>query len=65
MTALRTTRISTCLNQDNTGTVAIIFQDCLSATASDSDTATAEQHFFALYNQLRHQIGQPATNQRF
>jgi hypothetical protein len=58
--------IETCLNQDNNGTVALIFQDCLTSTASDNDAATAaKQHFWTLYNQLRAQIGQPQTTQQF
>ena len=54
--------INTCLNQANTGTIAIIFQGCLSATASDSNASTAaKQHFFTLYKQLRSQVGQPPS----
>jgi hypothetical protein len=57
--------INNCLNQANSGTVAFIFQSCLSSTASDSKAATAsKQHFFALYNRLRHKIGLPAVNQQ-
>lgn len=58
--------INNCLNQANNGVFAIIFQGCLSSTAADSNASTAaKQHFFTLYNQLRQQIGQPATNQSF
>ena len=58
--------ISTCLNQANDGTVAIIFQSCLTSTGSDASIATAaKQQFFTLYNQLRQQIGQPSTSQPF
>lgn len=58
--------ISTCLNQANSGTVAFIFQSCLSSTATDSNAATsAKQQFLSLYNELRHQIGQPATGTQF
>ena len=58
--------INNCLNQANNGVVAIIFQGCLSSTAAGSNASTAaKQHFFTLYNQLRQQIGQPATNQSF
>lgn len=54
--------ISNCLNQANTGTVAFIFKSCLDSTAANSQAATnAKQHFLALYNQLRSQLGQPAT----
>jgi hypothetical protein len=58
--------ISTCLNEANTGTVAYIFQSCLSATAADSNAATsAKQRFLADYNALRRQIGQPAISVQF
>jgi len=58
--------ISTCLNQANDGTVAIIFQSCLTSTGSDASVANAaKQQFSTLYNQLRRQIGQPSTNQPF
>jgi hypothetical protein len=58
--------ISTCLNQANDGTVAIIFQSCLTSTGSDASIAnTAKQQFFTLYNQLRQQIGKPSTSQPF
>ena len=58
--------ISNCLNQANNGTVAYIFQGCLSSTAADSNTATAsKQQFTSLYNKLRQRIGQPATSEQF
>jgi hypothetical protein len=58
--------ISTCLNQANTGTVAYIFQSCLSSTSSGSTAATsAKQRFLAAYNALRRQIGQPAISVQF
>ncbi len=58
--------ISTCLNEANNGTVAYIFQSCLSSTAPDSQAATAaKQHFQMLDNQLRQSIGLPAATQPF
>jgi hypothetical protein len=58
--------ISTCLNQANDGTVAFIFQGCLTSTSSGAGIANAaKQQFFTLYNQLRQQIGQPSTDQSF
>jgi len=58
--------ISNCLNQANTGTIALIFKSCLNSTAASSQAAsTAKQRFLALYNQLRSQIGQPATSPQF
>jgi hypothetical protein len=58
--------ISTCLNQANTGTVAYIFQSCLSSTSAHSTAATnAKQQFLAAYNALRRQIGQRAISVQF
>jgi hypothetical protein len=58
--------ISNCLNQANSGTFAIIFEGCLTSTGSAAGTATAaKQHFLSLYNQLRRQVGEPATSQQF
>lgn len=58
--------ISTCLNEANTGTVAIIFQSCLTSTAPDSQAATtAKQHFQTLYNRLRQSMGLPPASQQF
>ena len=58
--------INTCLNQANTGTVAFIFQSCLTSTAPDSQAATAaKQHFLTAYNRLRRSIGLPPTRQQF
>jgi hypothetical protein len=58
--------ISTCLNQANNGTEALIFQGCLSSTAADTQAAaTAKQQFHTLDNQLRQSIGLPSTNQPF
>jgi hypothetical protein len=58
--------ISTCLNEANTGTTAVIFQGCLSSTAADSTAATNAKHqFLADYNTLRSQIGQPAISVQF
>jgi hypothetical protein len=58
--------ISNCLNQANTGTVAFIFEGCLSSTGADAGTATADkQQFLSLYNRLRAHIGEPATTQQF
>jgi hypothetical protein len=58
--------INTCLNRANTGTVAFIFQSCLTSTAPDSQAATtAKQHFLTLYNRLRHSIGLPPNRQQF
>jgi hypothetical protein len=57
--------INNCLNQANSGTVAIIFQGCLSATAANSNAATAaKQHFFTLYDQLRAEIGLPPASRQ-
>jgi hypothetical protein len=58
--------ISTCLNENNTGTDAIIFRSCLDSTSASAGTATAaKQQFRTLYNQLRQRIGQPPTDQSF
>lgn len=58
--------INRCLNEANTGTVAYIFQSCLSSTSADSNAATAaKQRFLAAYNALRQQIGQPAISVQF
>ena len=58
--------LATCLNQDNDGNTANIFQACLNASASDSNAATAaKQTFLTAYNQLRASIGQPAVNPQF
>ena len=58
--------INRCLNEANNGTVAYIFQSCLSSTASDSNAATAaKEGFTAAYNALREQIGQPPVRVQF
>jgi hypothetical protein len=58
--------ISNCLNQANSGTVAFIFQSCLTSSGAAASTATAaKEQFLSLYNRLRRQIGQPATSQQF
>jgi hypothetical protein len=58
--------IDNCLNEDNSGDLAFIFQGCLSSTASDATAATnAKDHFWSVYNALRHTIGEPATHASF
>ncbi|MGO9753864.1 MAG: hypothetical protein ACLP8S_20065 [Solirubrobacteraceae bacterium] len=58
--------ISNCLNQFNTGTFAIVSQQCLNATAPDAATATAaKDQFRNLYKHLRSEIGLPATDPQF
>ena len=58
--------LSSCLNEANYGTVAIIYSSCLSSTQSDSSAATTEkQTFVAAYNQLRASVGQAAINPSF
>jgi hypothetical protein len=51
-------QIDNCLNQDNFGDVAFIFQGCLDSTSTASTTAnTAKAHFWSVYNGLRHRVG--------
>jgi hypothetical protein len=58
--------LANCLNEDNDGTVAYIFQGCLSVSTSDSTTATTDKAtFLTAYNQLRASVGQPPTNIQF
>jgi hypothetical protein len=58
--------LANCLNEDNDGTVAYIFQGCLSVSTSDSATATTDKAtFLAAYNQLRASVGQQPTNVQF
>lgn len=58
--------IQDCLNEANSGVVAIVFASCLSSTALDSNTATVDkQQFTALYNKLRSEVGQPAASVAF
>ena len=61
-----TTDLATCLNQNNNGTEALIYQACLSSTSGDSATATSDkQTFLTAYNQLRTSVGQPAVTIQF
>jgi hypothetical protein len=58
--------LANCLNEANDGTVAYIFQSCLSLSTSDSATATTDKAtFLAAYNQLRASVGQPPTSVQF
>ena len=58
--------LASCLNEDNFGTVALIFQGCLSSSESDSNNATNDkQTFLAAYNQLRASVGQSPTDVQF
>jgi len=58
--------IQDCLNEANSGTVAIVFASCLTSTGMDSNTATVDkQQFTLLYNKLRSEVGQPATSVAF
>ncbi len=60
------TDLADCLNQENYGDIAFIYQSCLSSTVSDSSAATtAKQDFLAAYNQLRTNVGQPTINPQF
>jgi hypothetical protein len=58
--------LSSCLNEQNYGTVAYIYSSCLSSTGSDSSAATtAKQTFVSAYNQLRATVGQAAASPQF
>jgi len=58
--------IANCLNQSNNGSVAYIFQGCLSASEGDASTATTDkQTFLTAYNQFRSSVGQPAVSLQF
>ena len=58
--------LSSCLNEQNYGTVAYIYGSCLSSTASDNSAATtAKQTFVSAYNQLRATVGQPPVSPSF
>jgi hypothetical protein len=60
------TDLDNCLNQENDGTEAFIFQGCLSASTADAATATADkQTFLAAYNQMRATIGQAPVDLEF
>jgi hypothetical protein len=58
--------LSSCLNEQNYGTIAYIYSSCLSSTGSDSSAATtAKQTFVNAYNQLRATVGQAAASPQF
>jgi hypothetical protein len=58
--------LANCLNEANDGTVAYIFESCLSMSTSDSSTATTDKAtFLSAYNQLRASVGQPPTTVQF
>jgi hypothetical protein len=60
------TDLDNCLNQDNDGTEAFIFRECLSASTADAATATADkQTFLDAYNQLRATINQAPVDLEF
>jgi hypothetical protein len=55
-----------CLNQSNSGSVAYIYQSCLSSTSADAQAATdAKQVFLNSYNRLRASVGQPTVSPQF
>jgi hypothetical protein len=58
--------LANCLNENNDGTDAFIFQGCLSSSQGDNTTATNDkQTFLSAYNQLRASVGQPPVNTQF
>jgi hypothetical protein len=58
--------LASCLNEANDGTIAFIFQSCLSMSTSDSDTATTDKAtFLTAYNALRASLGQPPSSVQF
>ena len=58
--------IDTCLNEANDGTVAYIYQSCLSSSTASSSQATSDKtKFLDAFNQLRSTVGQPPINIQF
>jgi hypothetical protein len=58
--------LASCLNQANYGTVAYIYQSCLSSSSGDNAAATgAKQAFLSAYNQMRATIGEPSVSPQF
>jgi hypothetical protein len=58
--------LANCLNENNNGSEAFIFQSCLSSSQSDSTTATNDkQTFLNAYNQLRASVSQPPVSTQF
>ena len=58
--------LDTCLNQQNFGTVAVIYKSCLDSTVSDSQAATsAKDAFRSAYNVLRQSIGMAPVSPQF
>lgn len=58
--------IDNCLNEDNFGDIAFLYQSCLQSTSTASQTATsAKNQFYDAYNALRAKLGEPATHAAF
>jgi hypothetical protein len=58
--------IDDCLNEENDGNIAFIFQGCLSSTTSSAaDANSAKSHFWSTYNALRHTVGDQSTHASF
>ncbi len=59
-------QVANCLNQDNNGTEAIIFQGCLDASSSASAAADdAKSRFSSAYDGLRQQLGLGQVQESF
>lgn len=55
--------IQNCLNEGIDTNLEVLYQDCLSSTASEAGAATnSKQQFTGLYNKLRHKLGLPDSN---